>query len=129
MGTFFHGSPICNEFYDECAQNRYLGAGECDEVWETNDGDRTFLNKVFNFIGVGLALYSIASIYSWLSSDAIIKHTVKCKYCRKRISEKVSKSFLPSTHGRRWLVDLFLGRQNGVSTVRVGRMAGRKWIE
>ncbi|KAL6721662.1 hypothetical protein ACLMJK_000766 [Lecanora helva] len=37
----------------------------------------TFLNKVFNFIGVGLALYSIASIYTWISNDAVIKHTVK----------------------------------------------------
>ena len=52
--------------------------------------DRTFLNKIFNFLGVGLALYAVASIYEWGSQDSIIKHMVKCKYCRKRISEKVS---------------------------------------
>lgn len=49
----------------------------------------TFLNKLLNFAGVGFALYSIASLYEWMSKDSIIKHTVKCRYCRKRISEKV----------------------------------------
>jgi large conductance mechanosensitive channel len=53
-----------------------------------NDEDRTFVNKLFNFTGVGLALYVVASIYEWASSDSIIKLTVKCKYCRKRISQK-----------------------------------------
>ncbi len=52
----------------------------------------TFLNKVFNFIGVGLALYIIANVYTWLSNDAVIKNTVKCKFCRKRISEKVGQN-------------------------------------
>lgn len=51
--------------------------------------NRTFLNKVFNFIGIGLALYFIANVYTSVSNDAVIKNTVKCKYCRKRISEKV----------------------------------------
>ena len=50
----------------------------------------TFINKLFNFIGVGLALYMIANAYTWLSNDSVIKHTVKCRFCRKRISEKVS---------------------------------------
>lgn len=48
------------------------------------------MNKALNFIGVGLALYSIALLYAWISSDSIIKETVNCKYCRKRISCKVS---------------------------------------
>jgi len=51
----------------------------------------TFLNKVLNFIGLGIALYSIASFYEWMSKDSIIKHTVKCRYCRKRISEKAQR--------------------------------------
>lgn len=50
---------------------------------------RVFLNKVVNFIGVGLALYAVASLYELVSKDPIIKHMVKCKYCRKRISTKV----------------------------------------
>lgn len=52
---------------------------------------RTFLNKVFNFLGVGLALYLVASVYEWMSTDTIIKHTVKCKYCRKTISSKAHR--------------------------------------
>lgn len=57
----------------------------------------TFINKVFNFVGIGTALYTVALIYGWASNDSVIKHTVKCKYCRKRISEKVSccSSFPP----------------------------------
>jgi len=51
----------------------------------------TFFNKIVNFFGVGLALYTIANLYNWISHDSIIKHTVKCKYCRKRISEKAKR--------------------------------------
>ena len=50
---------------------------------------RTFINKVFNFFGIGISLYIIANVYTWVSNDAVIKNTVKCKFCRKRISEKV----------------------------------------
>ncbi|KAL1844579.1 hypothetical protein VTK73DRAFT_2267 [Phialemonium thermophilum] len=47
-----------------------------------------FLDQLINFLGIGLALYGLAGLYQWFSHDPIIKHTVKCKYCRKRISEK-----------------------------------------
>ncbi|KAL1841971.1 hypothetical protein VTJ49DRAFT_6214 [Mycothermus thermophilus] len=47
-----------------------------------------FINKVVNFIGVGFSLYFLASMYQWISNDPIIKHTVKCQYCRKSISDK-----------------------------------------
>ncbi|CAK7244283.1 MAG: hypothetical protein STHCBS139747_005820 [Sporothrix thermara] len=47
-----------------------------------------FLNRVINFLGLGISLYALASAYQYFSHDPIIKHTVKCKYCRKRISEK-----------------------------------------
>ncbi len=50
---------------------------------------RTFVNKMINFLGVGVALYAIASLYGMVTNDSIVKHTVKCRYCRKRISEKV----------------------------------------
>lgn len=49
-----------------------------------------FLNKTLNFIGLGSALYALAGLYQYLSKDRIIKHMVKCRYCRKRIYEKVS---------------------------------------
>ncbi len=42
------------------------------------------------FFFVGLTLYVVAQMYGWVSHDSIIKRTVKCKYCRKSISEKVS---------------------------------------
>ncbi|KAL3419505.1 putative ion channel [Phlyctema vagabunda] len=48
----------------------------------------TFLNKLLNFVGMGLVLYFIASLYEWISNDSIIKLTIKCRYCRKRISQK-----------------------------------------
>ena len=49
-----------------------------------------FVNRIVNFMGVGLSLYFLAATYQYFSHDPIIKHTVKCKYCKKRISEKVS---------------------------------------
>lgn len=38
---------------------------------------------------VALALFVIARVYGWVADDNVIKRQVKCKYCRKRISEKV----------------------------------------
>lgn len=52
-------------------------------------GFSAFLDKVLNFLGVGLALYTLANVYGWVSKDSIIHQTVKCKYCRKTISDKV----------------------------------------
>lgn len=51
--------------------------------------DGVFLNKTMNFIGLGMALYGLASLYEYFSKDPIIKHTVKCRYCRKHVNEKV----------------------------------------
>lgn len=53
-----------------------------------------FLNKTLNFVGLGSALYALAGLYQYLSKDPIIKHMVKCRYCRKRINEKVSAAFV-----------------------------------
>ncbi|KAK8106266.1 hypothetical protein PG999_009625 [Apiospora kogelbergensis] len=47
-----------------------------------------FINKFINFLGIGLALYGLASLYQYFSNDPIIKHTVKCRYCKKYISDK-----------------------------------------
>ncbi|KAL2121474.1 hypothetical protein VTJ04DRAFT_5501 [Mycothermus thermophilus] len=47
-----------------------------------------FISRLINFIGVGFSLYGLASMYQWVSHDPIIKHTVKCQYCRKSISDK-----------------------------------------
>ncbi|KAK3491742.1 large-conductance mechanosensitive channel [Neurospora crassa] len=45
-----------------------------------------FMNRLLNFMGVGFSLYSIASIYQWMSKDPIIKKTVPCPYCCKFIN-------------------------------------------
>ncbi|SPQ25230.1 317b11cb-030c-43d3-917e-6e29c96e4493 [Thermothielavioides terrestris] len=47
-----------------------------------------FLNRLLNFMGVGFSLYGLAAVYQYFSRDPIIKHMVKCRYCRKRINEK-----------------------------------------
>ena len=38
---------------------------------------------------LGLSLYGLAHLYQLASTEPIIKHTKKCKYCRQRINEKV----------------------------------------
>ncbi|KAL4767400.1 large-conductance mechanosensitive channel [Aspergillus nidulans var. acristatus] len=47
-----------------------------------------FLEQVVNFLGISLTLYTLAQIYMFASHDKIIKRSVKCRYCRKWISEK-----------------------------------------
>ena len=68
-------------------------SGSANTRVRADDRNSTFLNKILNFLGVGLALYAVASLYEWGSNDSIIKHTVKCKYCRKWISQKVRYIF------------------------------------
>lgn len=48
---------------------------------------------------VGFALYGLAHVYTLLSHDPIIKYTKKCKYCRKRINEKVTAPAASGNHG------------------------------
>lgn len=60
----------------------------------TSSGFSSFLNTVISFFCVGLSLYFLAQFYQLFSSEPIIKHTTKCKYCKKRVSEAVS----PSSH-------------------------------
>ncbi|KAF5027528.1 hypothetical protein F66182_345 [Fusarium sp. NRRL 66182] len=48
----------------------------------------TFINQMISFIVLGFALYGLAHLWQLASSEPIIKHTKKCKYCRQRINEK-----------------------------------------
>lgn len=48
----------------------------------------SFLNTLISFLCVGLSLYGLAHFYQMFSSDPIIKHTKKCKYCKKLVSER-----------------------------------------
>ncbi|KAL5337212.1 large-conductance mechanosensitive channel [Aspergillus crustosus] len=50
-----------------------------------------FLETVVNFLGISLTLYILAQIYMWFSHDRIIKRQVRCRYCRKWISEKAAR--------------------------------------
>ncbi len=66
------------------------GVGSRQTKTDCTSAPSYFLNKLINFLGIGFSLYIIAALSQRFSEDPIIKHTVKCKYCRKRISEKVS---------------------------------------
>ncbi|RDL38676.1 uncharacterized protein BP5553_03016 [Venustampulla echinocandica] len=74
--------------------NKTLGWGYNTLDQATADGAvvmayGAFINKLVNFVGVGFALYVVAALYDRFGgSDPIVKHTVKCKYCRKRINYK-----------------------------------------
>lgn len=50
---------------------------------------REFISKIIRLFVIALALFVIARVYGWAANDSVIKKQVKCKYCRKRISEKV----------------------------------------
>ncbi|EJD34654.1 gated mechanosensitive channel [Auricularia subglabra TFB-10046 SS5] len=47
-----------------------------------------FVDKVFAFFVLGFVLYLVAQLYGTISKNSIIRHTVKCAYCRKAVSEK-----------------------------------------
>lgn len=49
---------------------------------------------MISFLVLGIALYGLAHLWQLASSEPIIKHTKKCKYCRQRINEKVRRSNL-----------------------------------
>ncbi len=55
---------------------------------------RQFIYQLVSFVMVGFSLYGLAHIYTLVSHDPIIKFTKKCKYCRKRVNEKVKSHLL-----------------------------------
>ncbi|OAA81404.1 Large-conductance mechanosensitive channel [Akanthomyces lecanii RCEF 1005] len=55
----------------------------------------SFIYQLVSFTMVGLCLYGVAHIYTLVSHDPIIKFTIKCRYCRKRINEKVCNVVVP----------------------------------
>lgn len=52
-----------------------------------------FIDKLLRFFLIAFALYTIASLYGKATHDNIIKKQVRCKYCRKYISEKAKRCF------------------------------------
>jgi len=49
------------------------------------------LDKIVRFVCIALALWVIALAYSRGTDDNIVKKQVKCKFCRKYISEKAKR--------------------------------------
>jgi large-conductance mechanosensitive channel len=50
---------------------------------------RRFIDSIISFFMIGFVLYILARIYGTVTSESIIKHSYKCKYCRKEIPETV----------------------------------------
>ncbi|KAF8171998.1 large-conductance mechanosensitive channel [Mycena galopus ATCC 62051] len=50
-----------------------------------------FVDAIVNFFFIGVTLYLFVQAYSAASKDTIIKHSVKCEYCRKYVSEKAKR--------------------------------------
>ncbi|TGJ84473.1 hypothetical protein E0Z10_g4290 [Xylaria hypoxylon] len=50
-----------------------------------------FISHVVSFLCLGVMLYALASLYQCFSKDDIIKFTVKCRYCKKRVSAKATR--------------------------------------
>lgn len=73
----------------------------CYEFIANTGIGRVFIAKVINFFGIGIALYGLAGAYQFFSKDPIIKHTIKCKYCRKRVNERVSPMVHLDMHANR----------------------------
>lgn len=51
----------------------------------------SFLDKIIRFLCIALTLWIIALAYSRGTDDNIVKKQVKCKFCRKYISEKAKR--------------------------------------
>lgn len=51
----------------------------------------SFLDKIVRFFLIAISLFLIANFYGWVSHDNIVKQQVKCKYCRKYISQKAKR--------------------------------------
>lgn len=78
------------------------GRGTLKDTWNAtaNKPYSSFLNQLVSFLCIGTSLYGLAHIFQFFSREPIIKHTVKCKYCRKRISDKVRFPMAPRQCGR-----------------------------
>ena len=85
-----------------------------------------FLNQVLNFIGIAVSLFVIARLYGRATNDNVIKKQVRCKYCRKYISEKaVMKHLSLALGGQRSLIPTetmhqlheLAGRERGLSVL------------
>lgn len=56
------------------------------------------MDNLITFLGVGASLYTIALVYGKIAKTSLISETVRCTFCRKEISAKVSKRTSTSAH-------------------------------
>ncbi|EAU90147.2 hypothetical protein CC1G_05685 [Coprinopsis cinerea okayama7 len=66
---------------------REQASGDGAIVWAYG----AFADEALKFIGVGAALYLIATVYGAFTKDSIIRDTIRCMYCRKEISAKAKR--------------------------------------
>ncbi|KAI0429839.1 large-conductance mechanosensitive channel [Xylaria sp. FL1042] len=75
--------------YEE--QNGYNTIGLAQEDGAVVLAYGGFIRHVVSFLFLGVMLYALAGVYQYFSKDPIIKHTVKCRYCKKRVSTKATR--------------------------------------
>lgn len=51
----------------------------------------SFLDELMSFMGIGFALYILATVYGKFTNESIIKNVVKCPYCKKSVSAKAKR--------------------------------------
>ncbi|KAJ7122774.1 gated mechanosensitive channel [Mycena epipterygia] len=51
----------------------------------------SFANNLVTFFALGLVLYGFVEVYSAFTKENLIKHIVKCKYCRKDVSQTAKR--------------------------------------
>ncbi|KAJ5101915.1 hypothetical protein NUU61_004137 [Penicillium alfredii] len=56
-----------------------------------------FIQNVIGFFGISLTLYAVGHLYTWISSNKIIKPTVQCEYCKQFISVEATRCLHCST--------------------------------
>ncbi|CAL8581343.1 hypothetical protein XPA_007042 [Xanthoria parietina] len=90
-------SPSNNNLDGKFAVLRGRGGGPYATLKDARDDGAVvmaygeFISKIIRLFVIALALFVIARAYGWAASDSVIKKQVKCKYCRKRISEKAKR--------------------------------------
>ncbi|KAH7112870.1 putative large-conductance mechanosensitive channel [Dendryphion nanum] len=51
----------------------------------------TFIDKIVRFFILAISMWAIASLYSRTTNDNIVKRQIRCRFCRKYISEKAKR--------------------------------------
>lgn len=79
--------------YNETIANGYFTKSQALEDGAVILAYGSFIDKSLRFLLVAFTLWLIATLYSEWSGDNIVKKQVRCKYCRKYISEKALRCF------------------------------------